>query len=60
MAYFFSLACRAGTTKRQICHSTTGSARMRPPYSEIRNRALKPSSGPSVKKSQLDTRSGRR
>ena len=30
-AHFFSLLFRAGTTNRQICHSSTGSAAMIPP-----------------------------
>ena len=45
IAYFFSLASSAGTTKRQICHRMTGSARMIPPYMPIRIRAANPSVG---------------
>ncbi len=45
IAYFFSLAFRAGTMNRQICHRITGRARMIPPYMPIRRRVDRPSVG---------------
>ena len=48
IAYFFSLACIAGTTNRQICHSSTGRARMIPPYIDTDRRVVRPSSGPRL------------